>query len=125
MTANLAEIYLKAAEVVRINGHYKGAYFEPSPESGVGILPAPAECRVCIAGALSIAISGQPTPDRDGGPERKHYDAIAGRLADLMQVEGDSLLEPVGRLAGWNDTEDRTAADVIAALELAAREAAA
>jgi hypothetical protein len=120
----LAEIYLKAAEVIRTNGHYKGAYFEPSPESGVGILPAPTECPVCIAGALSIAISGQPTPDRDASPERAHYDVIAGRLADAMGIEGDPTLEPVGRLAGWNDVDDRTADDVIAALEQAAKEAA-
>lgn len=121
----LAEIYLKAAEVVRTNGHYKGAYFEPSPESGVGILPAPAECPVCIAGALSIAISGDPTPDRDANPEREHYDVIAGRLADTMGIEGDPLLAPVGRLAGWNDAEERTADDVIAALEQAAKAVAA
>lgn len=121
----LAEIYLKAADIIRTNGHYKGAYFEPSPESAVGILPTPAECRVCIAGALSIAISGNPTPDRDGGSERKQYDVIAGRLADLMHIEGDPLLEPVGRLAGWNDADDRTADDVISALEQAAREVAA
>ncbi|MEU5477528.1 DUF6197 family protein [Streptomyces mirabilis] len=119
-----AEIYLKAAEVIRTNGHYKGAYFEPSPESGVGITPAAAECRVCIAGALSIAISGDPLPDRDANPERGQYDAIAGRLADLIHIEGDPLLDPVGRLAAWNDTDDRTADDVIAALEQAAKAAA-
>ncbi|MEU0783450.1 hypothetical protein ABZ341_17990 [Streptomyces sp. NPDC006173] len=117
----LAEIYLKAAEVIRTNGHYKGAYFEPSPESGVGITPSPSECAVCIAGALSIAISGDPIPDRDFGPNRRQYDAIAGRLADLMNIEGDPKLEPVGRLAGWNDAEERTADDVVAAFQQAAK----
>jgi hypothetical protein len=38
-----------------------------------------------------------------------------------MGIEGDPALEPVGRLAGWNDTDDRTADDVIAALEQAAK----
>lgn len=120
----LAEIYLKAADVIRTNGHYKGAYFEPSPESGVGVTPSPSECAVCIAGALSIAISGDPTPDRDANPDREHYDVIAGRLADLIHAEGDPLLAPVGRLAGWNDMPERTTDDVIAALEQAAREVA-
>lgn len=121
----LDEIYLKAAEVIRTNGHYKGAYFEPSPESGVGITPAPSECAVCIAGALSIAISGNPIPDRNYSPGRQHYDVIAGRLADAMGIEGDPELEPVGRLADWNDLDGRTADDVIAALEQAAQAVAA
>jgi hypothetical protein len=117
----LAEIYLKAADVIRANGHYKGAYFEPSPESGVGVTPAPTECRVCIAGAVSMAVFGWPLPGGYEDDEREQFDAAARRLADLIGAEGDPLLEPVGRLAGWNDTDVRTAADVIAALEQAAK----
>jgi hypothetical protein len=117
----LAEIYLKAAEVIRTNGHYKGAYFEPSPESGVGITPAPAECPVCIAGAVSMVFFDWPVPGGYEDDERAQFDAATRRLADVIGIEGDPALEPVGRLAGWNDTDDRTAADVIAALEQAAK----
>jgi hypothetical protein len=118
---NLAAVYLKAADIVRTNGHYKGAYFAPSPESGVGVEPAPAECSVCIAGALSIAVFGWPVPTGYEDDGRAQFDAAARQLADLVGAEGDPLLEPVGRLAGWNDTDDRTATDVIAALEQAAK----
>lgn len=117
----LTEIYLKAAQVIRANGHYKGAYYESAPEAGVGIQFAPTECSMCIAGAVSMAMTGWPIPggwDDDG---RAEFDAAARRLAELVGAEDDPLLEPVGRLAGWNDADDRTAADVIAALEQAAK----
>lgn len=116
----LAEIYLKAAEVIRTNGHNKGEFFT-RPETGVGIELAATECPVCIAGAVSVAVFGWPVPRGYEDDERAQFDAAARQLADLIGVEGDPLLEPVGRLAGWNDTDERTAADAIAALEQAAK----
>ena len=124
---NLDEIYLKAADVIRINGHYKGAYYEPSPESGVGIVPAPAECAVCAAGALSIVVFGDPCPPSVGEEGRAEFDAIVARLFPRIQgfhlygFEGEL---PVPRLAGWNDDGDRTPADVIDLFERTAREVA-
>ncbi|MER7788601.1 hypothetical protein [Streptomyces sp. NPDC097640] len=121
MNANPAAVYLKAADIVRSNGHNKGAYFT-RPETGVGIDLAPSECPVCIAGAVSLAMFGWPVPSGEEG-RREEFDATTRRLVELMDVEGDPLLEPVGRLAAWNDMPERTVEDVIAALEQAAREA--
>lgn len=125
MSTDLAAVYLKAANIIRTNGHYKGAYFEPSPESGVGIRPNPTECSVCIAGAISLAMTDWPVPAglAEGDPE-PFQDAIQ-RLADITGVEGDPASEPVGRIAAWNDTTERTQDDVIAALENAAQAVAA
>jgi hypothetical protein len=114
------EIYLKAAEVIRVNGHYKGAYFEPSPESGVGITPNPSECRVCAGGALSIAMFGNPIPPSDGS-DREEFDEITEVVANRIDPEGGWADSPVTRLAGWNDTDLVTAADVINVFEQAAK----
>lgn len=119
MSANLARIYLKAADIIRANGHAKGEYYI-RPETGVGIELAATECPVCIAGAVSLAITGWPVPVNDES-KRQQFDIAARRLAALMDVEGDPQLEPVGRLAAWNDLTERTADDVIAALEQAAK----
>ncbi|MEU0818866.1 DUF6197 family protein [Streptomyces mirabilis] len=112
----LSEIYLKAAEVIRTNGHYKGAYYGWG-ESGVGITLAPAECPVCTAGALSVAISGQPVPTSD------EFDVVALDFARRTRLPFD-LNWPTIAIGDWNDDPERTAADVIAALELAAKAAA-
>lgn len=122
MSTDLAAVYLKAANIIRTNGHYKGAYFESSPASVVGIQPRPTECSVCIAGAVSLAMTGWPVPvgldwESDSEPLQ---DAIQ-RLADITGVEGDPAAEPVGRIAAWNDAPERTQDDVVAALENAAQ----
>jgi hypothetical protein len=124
VSTDLNAVYLKAAEVIRINGHYKGAYYEPSPESGVGILPAPSECRVCAGGALSIAMFGHPIPP-SAGSDREEFDAITDMILDRIDAGGSWADSPVTRLAGWNDADDRTPADVIAVFERTAREVAA
>lgn len=122
MTTNLARIFLKAAHVVRANGHSKGYYFT-RPETGVGIELTADECPVCIAGAVSVVIHGFPVPS--ASEDREEFETAVRRLADLMGLGGDRLVEPVGRLGAWNDMPERTADDVIAALEQAAKAVAA
>ncbi|MGW3428024.1 DUF6197 family protein [Streptomyces melanosporofaciens] len=124
MTIDFAATYRMAANVIRTNGHHKGAFFT-RPESGVGIEPTASECPVCIAGALSLAMFDFPIPSTGQNERSNKFEAVARKLADLMGLEGDPLLEPVGRLAAWNDRPERTANDVITALEKAAREVAA
>lgn len=113
---NRAEIYLKAAEVVRTNGHYKGAYWG-RPESEVGIDLTAAESPVCAVGALSVATIGHPTPVADD------VDAMLVDFASRMFGPVNEAAAVV-RIASWNDAAERTPADVIAAFEQAAREAA-
>ncbi len=124
----LAEIYRKAADVIRSNGHYKGAFFEPSPESGVGITSTAAESRVCAAGALSVVVFGDPIPPGEGEDGRNEFDAVVARLnarIEDLHLYGFEGEPPVPRLAGWNDDGDRTPADVINLFERTAREVAA
>jgi hypothetical protein len=110
------EIYLKAAEVIRTNGHYKGAYWG-RPESEVGIELTAAESPVCAVGALSVAVTGNPTPTADD------VDPVLVDFASRMFGPVNEAAAVV-RIAAWNDAEERTPADVIAAFEQAAREAA-
>lgn len=113
---NRAETYLKAAEVIRINGHNKGHYFN-IPESGVGIQLGAAESPVCTVGALCVAVIGFPVPTCD------EVDPVIVDFASRMfgPVGAGAA---VGLIAEWNDAPERTPADVIAAFEQAAREAA-
>lgn len=112
--SELSEIYLKAAAVIRTNGHYKGAYWG-RPECGVGVELTAAECPVCAVGALSVATSGNPVPSSDEVDEAAVH--FASRLAGPVN-EAAAVLA----IARWNDDPGRTAADVIAAFEQAARE---
>lgn len=119
---NFARVYLKAADVIRANGLNKDGFFT-RPETGVGVELAADECPVCIAGAVSVVINGFPAPS--SSDYRDEFNAAVRQLADLMGLEGGPLVEPVGRLAAWNDAPERTADDVIAALEQAAKAVAA
>jgi hypothetical protein len=110
----LAEIYLKAAEVIRTNGHYKGAYFGLT-EGCVGIELSANERPVCVAGALSVVIYGHPQPWEDSDFDKAAADFASRTLTTFD--EGN----PVASLADWNDSDRRTADDVIAALEQAAK----
>ncbi|GGW99198.1 DUF6197 family protein [Streptomyces chartreusis] len=112
----LSETYLKAADVIRTNGHYKGSYYGVG-ESGVGIQLTPAESPVCAVGALSIAVDGQPVPCSD------EVDVIALDFAQHLRLPmPDSW--PTIAISEWNDEFDRTPGDVIAAFEQAARKVA-
>jgi hypothetical protein len=115
---DLAEIYLKAADIIRTNGHYKGAYYA-SGESEVGIQRRAAECPVCTVGALSLAVTGDPVP------YCTEVDPVVVQFASRMLGRPVNAEAAVVSIARWNDADDRTPADVIAAFEQAAREAAA
>ncbi|MGW3196242.1 DUF6197 family protein [Streptomyces sp. NPDC001118] len=112
----LAEIYLKAADVIRTNGHYKGAFYGYG-ESGVGITLTPAESPVCTAGALSMAVEGNPVPSRDD------FNEVVIDFARRTRIAVDPTW-PTIAVGDWNDAPERTADDVIAAFEQAAREVA-
>lgn len=114
--SNLAEIYLKAAEVIRANGHYKGAYWG-RPESEVGVELTAAECPVCTVGALSVVTSGHPVPAID------EADGVIVHFASRLAGPVNAAAAVVA-ISTWNDAPERTAADVIAAFEQAAREVA-
>ncbi|MGW0920659.1 DUF6197 family protein [Streptomyces sp. NPDC002755] len=104
----LADIYLKAAQVIKTKGHAKGDFYS-IPEGPVGITLDRSEWPVCAAGALSVAVFGDPYPPREGEDRRPEFDAVVARLNarihdfHLYGFEGEP---PVLRLAGWNDADD-------------------
>lgn len=120
MSIDLAAVYMKAANIIRTNGHTKGDFFS-RPESGVGIELSAHECPPCIAGAISVALTDWPVPMG----ELDDFNAAILRLTELLGLPPNPLLLPVGRLAEWNDVDERTQDDVIAALENAAKAVAA
>lgn len=124
--STLADLYTNAANTIRVNGHAKGGFYSV-PETGSGITPQRCEYPVCAAGALSIAMFDDPEPPRQGEGQRSEFEAVVARLIariDDFHLYGFHGEPPVLRLAGWNDTPSRTAADVIAVLEKTAREVA-
>ncbi|MFD8088727.1 DUF6197 family protein [Streptomyces malaysiensis] len=116
-TIDFAAIYRLAANIIRENGHNKGDYYR-IPETGVGIELAPAECPVCAAGAISIALTGAPKPD---GWDVPLVEAAVRRLLEHL-IPGYKRAMAIWDLGVlWNDVPERTADDVIAAFEDAAR----
>ncbi|MGW0579805.1 DUF6197 family protein [Streptomyces sp. NPDC002920] len=57
----LADIYLKAAQVIKSNGHAKGDFYS-IPEGVVDITLDRSEWLVCALGALAVATFGDPYP---------------------------------------------------------------
>ncbi|WP_458089317.1 DUF6197 family protein [Streptomyces malaysiensis] len=117
MTINFAATFREAANIIRANGHNKG-YWYSVPETGVGIELSPAECPVCAAGAISIALTGVPKPGRHDVPL---VEAAVRRLMEHL-IPGYRRALAVWDLGVlWNDVPERTADQVIAAFEVAAR----
>ncbi|WP_405537005.1 hypothetical protein [Streptomyces antimycoticus] len=117
LITDFAATYREAADIIRRNGLNKGDW-HGQPETGVGIQLAPTECPVCAAGAISIALTGAPKPYRDDVPL---VEAAARRLLQHL-IPGYKRALAIWDLGVlWNDVEERTADDVIAAFEGAAR----
>ncbi|WP_371793093.1 hypothetical protein OG285_32705 [Streptomyces sp. NBC_01471] len=113
----LAVVYEKAADVVQTNGHCKNWFYDLHSE---GKQPR-SSLRVCALGALSIAVTEDPQPpeELDG--------LLAEAVADLsLRIASVTVDEnPVERIANWSDSVVRTPAEIVDALLLAAKAAAA
>lgn len=119
---DLAQIYLRAADVIRTNGHYQGDYF---PDSRNREMDVPCHLRpMSIIAALRCAATGDP----------RQYSLLADEalmdLADRLTVDGEGseygdIFSLESHIEDWGDAEGRTDAEVIAALEDAARQNAA
>ena len=103
MSAETAAILEEAANVIRRNGWCQGAYFVPEANK------AREDCRVCAVGAINVAL-------HKDAPVVLPSQVDTWRIAEA--VEYHLGLED---LVDWNDNPDRTAEQVIAALEGAAR----
>jgi hypothetical protein len=103
LTADWRSMLLKAAEIVRQRGLAK---FTQQDKEG----------RVCVQGAISIAITGKPFCSS----YHEEYCEITRILARYLQDKGEVGAKESGN-AYWNNAPHRTAEQVIAALEDCAR----
>lgn len=98
------QIYLKAAEVIRVNGWYQGFFYDQHAHH------KRAHCPVCVFGAINIAVAGDPM---EGG--------LAGVEAfEWAEKHGPVTIEKHHTLANWNDEPGRTEAEVLDFLTRAA-----
>ena len=107
LRAETREILLAAAQVIEVNGHFKGDYLDFDEierarwEEGAEL--AWSDCPVCAYGAINIAACGQPNRLSDVGELAAA--AFAGHLG----------ITPSG-IGIWNDAPERTEAEVITSL---------
>lgn len=105
VSTQVADVLDEAANIIRRNGHHKGSFCDPNAK-------APHRDRACCAyGAVNLA-ANQRTPQKLSDIGDLAHDALCAHIG-ISGMEGDSL-------ADWNDAAERTAAEVIAALEGAA-----
>jgi hypothetical protein len=98
-----AQILTEAADVIDRNGWTQFRYFDT--KQWVAGTPA-ADCRVCLYGALHIAMYGKP-----GHP---HGDARPAFYHDMVTALEEAL--DGAQPDDWNDAEGRTQGDVTALL---------
>lgn len=104
MSAETAAILDEAANVIRRNGLHKGSFYDKGSS-------AP-NWSCCTYGAINIA-SGGNSPQATNDAGKLAYAALT-KFLGLSDGIGDCI-------ADWSDHPDRTAEQVIAALEAAAR----
>ena len=103
-----AKLLLDAAQIIRKHGLAKGTRFDD-------------QGRVCVLGALSKAEVGNPWGSpwfRDGHHSIAAVKALADTLPPIPNSEWDTTH---GKCAVWNNAPERTADEVINALESCAR----
>lgn len=106
MTAGMAVTFRRAAQILQAHGHAKGHFMDSRG------------C-VCAMGALLIATGIDPTTLPDEGVTDDIPAAVF--LSNRLWVAIDDP-DPVERIAEWNDSPERTEAEVVAALLSAARD---
>jgi hypothetical protein len=113
----LAAVYEKAADVIRRNGHHQGAYLD----GALLLTRSRTTVPVDATGALSLVITGEPVPPADlvDCPEL-YQDAVTFLGSRIRSTIVD--WDPEERIADWNDQPARTADEVIAAFESAAKD---
>lgn len=104
-----ADALEKAAILLESNGLFKGAYYDA--RQSVRRDRYAEDCRMCTMGAINTAVTGNP--DATPAWEESH-----GRVHELYAAVEQFL--GVRSLADWNDAEERTQEEVVAALKGAA-----
>jgi len=108
MSAETAAILDRAADVIERNGLHKGSFCVMGQD-----LPKALRNRACCArGAINLAANGSNPHSLSTIGEEAHT-----ALCTYLDINGNVDQS----VADWNDDEERTAADVIAALRGAAQ----
>lgn len=102
-----AQILTEAADIIDRNGWIQNRYYDIE-QAGDGTPKA--ECRVCLLGALNIAMHGKPTHLRDAS--RPDFFWVLMRAVEREADAEDAV--------DWNDTEGRTQDEVTALLRAVA-----
>ena len=102
-----AQILTEAADIIDRNGWIQGDYWDTDQEEHG---TPEAECRVCLYGAINIAVHGSPNhPQADRRP-----DFLWDMTAAVEREAGPMHLDD------WNDTAGRTQDEVTALLRTVA-----
>jgi hypothetical protein len=105
------ELLLAAAERVTELGHHKGDYCDAATGA------------VCAIGAMYVAAGCRAPAPHEPEPESEVVDSAVARLTDWLCRSTGAARTVGGRfvdVVAWNDAEDRTADEVVAALRAAA-----
>ncbi len=110
MTATLtvADVCDRAAALIERNGWHHGGYYRANAHS------KPADCPMCVRGAINTAVFGEPVPGLPGAVAWLHVEFAEQAVREFLDLGTNSL-------AKWNDAEGRTYTEVIAALRGAAQ----
>lgn len=112
--SQLATVYERAAGLIRNGGLNKGSFV--TYQGPAGTLPV-----LDPLGAISQAITGKPLPpDAFDQCDDLYQEAVWFLSCRISSPVVDD--DPEERIADWGDHDDRTAAQVVAAFESAARE---
>jgi hypothetical protein len=109
---NIPSILTRAAAVIERNGLWQGGFVEPGP-AGTSVPQELAYRRVCTAGAIRIATSGNPEEDCPAARAAVRY--MSGLIPGSAPVT-DGEADYLEHVAYWNDRPGRTTGEVAAVL---------
>ena len=89
-------LHQRAAHLIRVRGWHQGGYL-----SSDGAL--------CVMGAINMICHGS-----EASP---HYGLPCDGVCDALRNAVVPVAKPTGTIAGWNDSRERTAADVLHTLD--------
>ncbi|MFH8752998.1 hypothetical protein ACH4GK_17615 [Streptomyces rimosus] len=105
-------VFAEAAETIVRNGHCKDDYYDTT-----AVAETPQESPVCLVGALSLHLFGTPLPPWMPGDEPSELETYAVRVAGHLGLPVEDMRDGAQvAVSNWNDAEERTADEVIAAL---------
>lgn len=101
-------VLLKAKALLEANGWHQGNLYDAE-----STIPELMLCPMCLVGAINAAVYGNPTFLTFDG------DQAELRFAACRAVNVAIEVPFPGEISEWNDTDGRTIADVLAALDTA------